>query len=843
MISKKADKKRQFYKYLSILIFIGGGVIFLLLIFGGRQQDLNDTTQMAQETLTFLKGTCQRYDNYHIGIDTDARENLLDKSKTLQEYMSGKFLEDDKELLKFAKLQDITGICIIDKDLKINAQADIRGVQTDKIWEEYLRSESKKNIVTNSVKTFSEKVQIGKTTYYTALMSRKDKKGLILCYQVADELKTDRYNTAFSALMKNNTFHKNPKILITDGKSILSTNALYLKKIKWTKNMPVMKIKWSEHKLTKIKFQRNTFYGMRQVYGRYYIYVCYEEAEVFSNLVPIVTVGVALYVFLLMSILLVRQNMRQRNIVEQARQIQTIEAISSLYVSTALLDLKTKECTPIQYSERLHEALDNEIDGDKILQILVNHLVAPQCKEKFGQFIKPENISQKMKQKKESLVYIYQDIKGRWYITYIVPTQYDENGDVRVVLFATRDIDEHQKKEIAYQEKLKKTAEDAELANAAKTTFLRRMSHDIRTPINGIRGMATLAKQHIHDPEKEEEYINKIITSTDYLLELVSDVLQMNKLESGKIYLENKPFDMRELVKEIVGLCKIQADKQDIKMNLKELCTEHSHLIGSPLHVRQIMQNLITNAIRYNRVGGSVDVTWKEIAFDGEKATYQFICADNGKGMGEEFQKHLYEPFAQENDDGRSTYSGTGLGLPIVKQLVEYMDGTIEFTSKKGKGTTFIVTLVIQVDMNYRRNVQKDIEIEEMSIEGVKILLVEDNEINMQIAKELLEENGAVITEAHNGQEAVQIFKESEEGEFDVVLMDIMMPVMNGLDATRHIRGMKREDALKIPIFAMTANAFIEDMRQSKEAGMNEHFSKPLNIENLIKTICRYKKR
>lgn len=843
MIGKKAAKKRQFYKYLSIILLIGGGFIFLLLLFLGWKQDIDDASQMAEETISFLKGTCQRYDNYHIGIDTDARENLLDKSKILKEYMTKDFLKNDKELLKFAKLQDITGICVLDKNLNTVAQADVRGLQPDKLFRKQLRSKSKTNIITNSVKTFSEKIKIGKTTYYVTMFSRKDRQGMILSYQIADQLRTDRYNTEFSELMKNNTFHKNPKILITNGKNILSTNADYLKKTTSFKDVPDIDVKWRQHELTKIKFKNDTLYGMRQVYGKYYIYVCYEASEIFSNLIPVVIIGMALYIFVFMCIILARQNMRQKNIMEQARQIQTIEAISSLYVSTALLDLRTKECIPIQYSQRLDEVLHNEIDGDKILSLLVDFLVSPKHRESFAQFIKPENILKSMKQKKESSHYIYQDINDRWYITYIVPAQFDEDGNVRTVLVASRDIDDHQKKEIAYQEELKKTAEDAELANAVKTTFLRRMSHDIRTPINGIRGMATLVKHHLNEPQKEEEYIDKIITSTDYLLDLVNDVLQMNKLESGKIYFENKSFNMEDLIKETVELCKIQADQQDIKLKLGQMHTEHEHLIGSPVHLRQIAQNLITNAIRYNQVGGSVDITWKEIDFDGNNATYEFICKDTGTGMSEEFQKHLYEPFAQENDNGRSKYSGTGLGLPIVKQLVEHMGGTIWFTSKKGKGTTFVVTIKLQVDINYRKSFREDPQIQTKSIHGVKILLVEDNEINMQIAKELLEERGAIITEAHNGREAIEIFDKSKEGEFDIILMDIMMPEMNGLDATRYIRGMKREDALRIPIFAMTANAFIEDINQSREAGMDAHFSKPLNMEDVIKMICEYVKK
>ena len=839
MPGKKTVRRGQLDKHLSALLIIGGTLVFVILLLFVKGQDMKNVSEIAEETLTFIKGTCQRYDNYHIRMDTDARENLLDKSKILREYMTEDFLDDKEALLKYAKLQNFTGIWIIDEHLKTTEQADIRGLQPEKIW----NSQIKRNSITNSNKSYTEKIKIGKTTYYVAMISRKNTKGMILCYQIADEFRTDSNNISFSALMENNTFHKNPRILITDGKNVLSTNARYLNKARTMKDVPNLDIQWKDHWLTKITFKNRTFYVMKRIYGRYYIYVCYESSEVFSDLIPIVTIGVSIYIFCATIILLIRQNMREQNIMEQSRQIDTIKAIGSLYVAMALLDVKTKECTPIKYSPRLMDILNIESDGNRILDLLTESLIAEEYKEGFKRFMKPDNIEIRMKEKKDSFAYIYQDKKGAWYITHIIPTQWDKNGVVQTVLIATRDVSNHQNKEITYQEELKKTARDAKLANAAKTTFLRRMSHDIRTPINEIRGMATLAKCHLKEPEKQSEYMEKILKSSDYLLDLVNDVLQMNKLESGKIYLENKSFDMRLLTKEIVELCKIQADEQDIKLRLKELKTEHTHLIGSPLHLRQIVQNLIINAIRYNHAGGTVDITWRETEFDKEKASYEFICADTGNGMSEEFQKHLYEPFAQENDDGRSTYSGTGLGLPIVKQLVEYMGGSIEFTSQKGKGTTFVVKLALEIDKDYRREYQEDVSLETITIKGTKILLVEDNEINMQIARELLEASGAVITEAYNGKEAIEIFEHTNEGEFDIILMDIMMPVMDGLDATRYIRSLKREDAQEIPIFAMTANAFIEDINQSKEAGMNEHFSKPLDMEQVIKTIWKYNTR
>lgn len=395
-------------------------------------------------------------------------------------------------------------------------------------------------------------------------------------------------------------------------------------------------------------------------------------------------------------------------------------------------------------------------------------------------------------------------------------------------------------KEQEYKKLLEKSVEETKRASIAKTDFLRRMSHDIRTPINGIRGMLSIANHYPKDYERQQHFRNKVMQASGFLLDLVNDILNMNKLESGMVELEEKPFDVTEILQETVTIASMQANESGIKIERVAKHFAHDHLLGSPLHLRQILQNIASNAVKYGRVGGVIKFDTKELGCENGKAEFLFICADNGRGMSEEFLQKAFEPFAQEMQGARTSFNGTGLGLPITKQLIELMGGSIKIESKLGEGTTVYMKIPFTVDTDYKAAEKKPVEKVPVSLEGVRVLLVEDNDLNMEIAKFFLERAGMKVTCAWNGQEAVDIFAASQEGEFAIILMDIMMPVLDGLDATRAIRGMQRADAQSLPIFAMTANAFAEDVQQSKEAGMNEHLSKPLNENTLLQIIQKY---
>ncbi len=396
---------------------------------------------------------------------------------------------------------------------------------------------------------------------------------------------------------------------------------------------------------------------------------------------------------------------------------------------------------------------------------------------------------------------------------------------------------QEQEKDEKYKAELLIAAKKAEAANETKTELLQRMSHDIRTPINGICGMVNMADHYADDIEKQTEYRTKVKEASNLLLELVNDVLDMSKLESGEIVLEKIPFNLNKIFMEVFVVIEQMAAEQNIRIKWEKKEITHCALIGSPGYVKRVMMNILSNAVKYNRENGHIYISCIEIPSEQpEMTTMEFVCQDTGIGMTEEFQKCVFEPFAQEHTGSRTKFAGTGLGMAISRKLVEKMDGTITFESEKGVGTTFVIRVPFKIDLDADKH-EEQTDASEKSIKGLNILLAEDNELNMEIAEFVLQNEGADVTKAWDGQEAVELFRNSESGEFDVILMDIMMPVMNGYEATKIIRSLDREDAKVIPIIAMTANAFTEDRIRAKEAGMDEHVAKPVDVELLLKVI------
>ena len=394
-----------------------------------------------------------------------------------------------------------------------------------------------------------------------------------------------------------------------------------------------------------------------------------------------------------------------------------------------------------------------------------------------------------------------------------------------------------QEKDEKYKAELLRAAKKAEAANEAKTEFLQRMSHDIRTPINGICGMIDVADHYAEDMKKQTECRAKIKEASHLLLELINEVLDMSKLESDEVILEEIPFNLNSISEEILGVIEQMATEQNIRILWEEKEVTHWNLIGSPVHVKRTLMNILSNAVKYNKENGYVYISCREIpSKQTAMTTLEFVCRDTGIGMTEAFQKRIFEPFAQEHAGSRTKFAGTGLGMPITKKLVEKMGGTISFESKEGTGTTFVIRIPFRIDTDRKDRTEAE-EKTETSIQGLHVLLTEDNELNMEIAEFVLQNEGTVVTKAWNGQEAVDIFRKSSPGEFDVILMDIMMPVMNGYEAAKMIRSLDREDAKVIPIIAMTANAFIEDRMRAKEAGMDEHIAKPVDGKLLVKVI------
>lgn len=405
-----------------------------------------------------------------------------------------------------------------------------------------------------------------------------------------------------------------------------------------------------------------------------------------------------------------------------------------------------------------------------------------------------------------------------------------------IILF--KNTSEFHKKEEEEKERLQKAVQEADAESKAKTDFMNRISHDIRTPINGIMGMLEILRKNAHNPEKMEECMDKIQVSADHLLALVNDVLDMNKLETDQIREENEPFDLEVLMREVAVLMNPLLEQNQITHRVHRKNIQHTALKGSPLQLRQIMLNLFSNAVKYNKPQGSVDTDVEELSCDGKTAWYEFRIADTGIGMSGDFVKNqLFEPFTQEQYGARTRYQGTGLGMSIVKGLVEKMGGTIQVESVRGEGTTFTFRLpftVSETAASETTTVGEDIS---DLLRDRKILLVEDNEINMEIAQFYLEEAGAKVEKAWNGQEAVALFSKNPAGSFDAILMDVMMPVMDGMEATQRIRDLKREDAASIPIIAMTAQTTADIRETCRKAGMDDYIAKPIREEELAKVI------
>lgn len=388
-----------------------------------------------------------------------------------------------------------------------------------------------------------------------------------------------------------------------------------------------------------------------------------------------------------------------------------------------------------------------------------------------------------------------------------------------------------------------KEQQKADAANAAKTAFLTRMSHDIRTPLNGILGLIEIEELKDGDMQVARESRAKARVAANHLLSLINDILEMGKIEDRKLTLEHAPFNLKELCDDALVLCKLRASGNGITLQDNSLpYTTGPYMIGSPTHIRRIIINLLDNSIKYNKRGGSVTFSSQTKPLDDGRALFCFSVSDTGIGMAPEFLKHIYEPFAQEGDDARSKFQGTGMGMPIVKSLIDLMGGTIEISSEVGAGSTFNVQIPLDIDKNPQARERADGQANSCSLAGMNVLLAEDNELNAEIAQALLESEGIVVTRTADGNETVDLYVGRPAGSFDAILMDIMMPGMDGYEATRAIRLSEKADAADIPIIALTANAFAEDAQAAHDAGMNAHLPKPLDFNKLKNMLARIKK-
>lgn len=526
------------------------------------------------------------------------------------------------------------------------------------------------------------------------------------------------------------------------------------------------------------------------------------------------------------------QKRLQNALEEIKRSDETISTIAKSYSSIYKVDFETDTYERISGSDIIPKT---GCASEKMFDVCEQD-VAPEYRNIIHQFANIETLTSQL-EKEEDVLAEYRMADGNWHKLRIIVSKRNANGKAIQAIATIRIISETKRKEL----NLFFEAEQAKREAKIKTRFLQSMSHDMRTPLNGIAGMLHIADQNPKDLELQKITRNKIHQSLNYLISLVNDVLDMNDLESDHFTEEEVDFDITKLL----GNMNIDAQQLAQEKNIQYVLDwyegqlSHSSFRGFPIYLSRILSIVAQNAVKFTPENGEIHVWMNEKCLDDSTSLLEFRCKDNGIGMSQDFIQHAFDLFAQEDSSSRSTYQGTGLGLPIAKKLVEYMHGNIQLESEKGIGTL----VSIQIPFKLGKPIEnKNNNNQQISLEGLCVLVAEDNDLNMEIVEYMLERNGIQVVCAKDGQEVIDLFEKSEVNEFDFILMDIMMPKINGLDATRKIRSLKRQDAKTVPIIAMSANAFVEDIMNSKVAGMNMHLAKPLDETKLINALKQCKK-
>lgn len=796
--------------------------------------DTHNVWNAMDETLDFAVARLEQYSNAMSNDRAKSEIRLLDKTTEISSRIAETGQVTDGQLDQYAYAQRLTGIVILDADMNAVVQTTIDG-DTAAVLHSILKKPTVREIVDYPVKAYMTRTQVGDRTVDFAAVAREDAPGLVVAYAEREE--EDASDMKLETLFSGFTFELEGAVTVSDGKTIIASSSAEIvgRDVRKLEANNIPHAQWDESGRLHIADGMTAWSGKRTAFENYSVYAMFPDLAVYNSRNTILLYGTLIYMATWLCFAWLRAQQSRRALERNSEQARIISAISEIYCFTFLVNVQRGTVRIIKHPlERLMK-MDCTWSMNEVVQMQAAQNVAPDFREAFISYCDLTTLPQRLKEN-PNLTLEFRDPKEKVYLMTTLPQNYDRRGRLESVLMVTQDVTAEKERERDYQLQLEKTAEDAERANIAKTDFLRRMSHDIRTPINGIRGMVEISRRYAGDEAKQEECREKIMTTSGFLLDLVNDVLNMNKLESGAVTLEEKPFNLRRMIKEIVTTVEGQAWRENVQVSCKTLAWNHEDLIGSPMHLHQVLQNVVGNAVKYNRPGGSVAISCEEKGFDGTTATFLFTCTDTGRGMSAAFQQHAFEAFAQEESGARTAYKGTGLGLPIAKELAEQMGGEIRFESELGVGTTFYITLPFRVDPNPPEAESAKPE-QAASIKGAHVLLVEDNELNMEISQYILEAAGVIVDQAWNGQEAVRRFSESKPGTFDCILMDVMMPLMDGLEATRTIRAMQRPDAATIPIVAMTANTFSEDEQRSREAGMNLFLNKPVDSEKMLQTV------
>ena len=835
-------------------IIFAGILLFLLTLDLSGRNGLSRTQALTDNTLDTLRLQCISFHKLESADGTKSLFRLADSVQALSRH-----LELDPTLASNAYLEDfvdeirLSGVALLNADLQLEASGYTRQY-AGMSWLDGASSARLESLI-DSAKIYTQRVEKDGVSYDVCAVARRDAPGVVIgFYQQPNGLLADTEVDMATLLTGLHLDRKGAYLITRDGAVLASSTAGIGDDSAVLDCLNRLECGGA---LQSFRCGGHLYYGARSACEDYGLYIYFPALSVFSSTLTAAAVFIALYgVFwvLLFGLKTRELSDSQRELRRSNSQLQKtvnmLHSLENIYFTIFYVDLELNRFDTVFLAPWLGGFLPEDFSYSKLKDRFTHLLVLEQYRDELDRQMSSAAIRETLRRDnlsdvRHSFYVDYQAYRGdavNWCRVTVTAVDFDEEGAALHVLVVLQDINREKTKEAEYQAQIMEEAQSARLANMAKSEFLRRISHDIRTPVNGIQGYLAMAAQAPNDMELQTRCRQRAGTALNTLLDLVNNVLDMSKLESGQLQLEHKSFALADILDEVRVTNEPYAAEHGIAYTVECLWdTDNApRLIGSPSHLRQILMNLVSNAIKYGRSGGCIRLTGRALPADGDSAVYQFTCADNGIGMSEEFQQHIFEPFMQESDDARTRYQGTGLGLSIVKRLVEAMGGQITFTSRKGVGTTFCVTLPFEIDRHYAPDPDEE-ETEGSSwLEGIHVLLAEDNELNMEIAEFLLLDRGASVTRAWNGKEALDAFANAPEGAFDVILMDIMMPVMNGLDTVRAIRALDRPDAAEIPIIAMSANAFSDDIQQSLDAGFNAHVAKPIDASLLAQTLRKF---
>lgn len=821
-----------------MILLVSVGIIILSgTLYFSVSYSLNTVQSTMKRNISDLKKQCGSYSDFLAADEVKSLFHLTERAEGLGVSLPMIEKKERNNFLKnFFDCQRLDCVLILDGNLNPDSSYPSIGMSYGD-WKDEIKSPSVQAVLSFPKKIYSARVKYNGATYDIAAAARKDKKGVVFCAALQnDENLKFHYSPVRSLLARNETSLKG-SLFITEENTVVASN---IDKNGTDKSLiPELKIIDEAEKgtgLVRFRSGGRIYYGGRAKYQNYDIYAFYPSEAVFISCG--ITMLFAFCVYLLFAFLMIAFHMRSKNSHnrEIAKQYEIIHTISHVYTMTVLADIKNGRYILLKRPDNCGKTPDIGLINDATRDNFIRS-VSKKYRAGFSRFFDMTTINERLSSA-DYIEYDYRDIAGEWINDKIIPQSYDENGMLSSFVLARRNISAQKKAELEYQQKLETAIRNEQEANQSKTEFLRSVSHDVRTPINVMLGMLEIADRNKDNTEVLSECRNKSRAAAEYLLDLVNDILTLNKIDDSSITEDETQsvFNLEEEIRNLYFMINERAKTSGINLEPPQISVRGGVLAGNPLYLRQIVTNVITNAIKYSKEGGTVKFSVCETPDEkrGEIANVRFVCEDNGIGMSEEFQKKMFEPFARENDFDTGSPGGVGLGLPIVKKLTEKLGGRISVDSKKGKGTRFEIT----IPYKYAEPAASGTGTANgASIEGLTVLLAEDNELNMEIAEYFITDAGAKVIKAQNGSEALELFKNSAPGEIDVVLTDILMPVMDGFEEAKKIRLLDRADAKTIPIIAMTANLFEDDKKACVDAGMTGFVAKPLNISQLISVI------